>query len=48
MENKSLETVKEYYGKTVLDLGCGTGRDNFLLSNLVGPEGRLIGIEGRC
>ncbi len=32
-------------GKTVLDLGCGTGRDTFLLSKLVGPEGKVIGVD---
>jgi len=32
-------------GKTVLDLGCGTGRDVFLASKLVGPEGRVIGVD---
>lgn len=32
-------------GKTVLDLGCGTGRDAFLLSKLVGPEGKVIGVD---
>lgn len=32
-------------GKTVLDLGCGTGRDCYLLSNLVGPTGRVIGVD---
>ncbi len=32
-------------GKTVLDLGCGTGRDCYLLSQLVGPTGRVIGID---
>jgi arsenite methyltransferase len=32
-------------GKTVLDLGCGTGRDCYLLSQLVGPNGRVIGID---
>jgi arsenite methyltransferase len=29
----------------VLDLGCGTGRDCYLLSQLVGPNGRVIGID---
>jgi arsenite methyltransferase len=29
----------------VLDLGCGTGRDVFLLSKLVGPQGKVIGID---
>lgn len=32
-------------GKTVLDLGCGTGRDVFVLSKLVGPTGRVIGVD---
>ncbi|MFP5306645.1 MAG: methyltransferase domain-containing protein, partial [Gammaproteobacteria bacterium] len=32
-------------GATVLDLGCGSGRDCYLLSRLVGPGGRVIGID---
>ena len=32
-------------GKTVLDLGSGTGRDCFILSKLVGPTGRVIGVD---
>jgi arsenite methyltransferase len=32
-------------GKVVLDLGCGTGRDVFLASKLVGLQGRVIGID---
>jgi ubiquinone/menaquinone biosynthesis C-methylase UbiE len=32
-------------GKTVLDLGSGTGRDCFILSKLVGPAGRVIGVD---
>jgi arsenite methyltransferase len=32
-------------GATVLDLGCGTGRDVYLLSRLVGEHGRVIGID---
>ena len=30
---------------TVLDLGCGTGRDAFLVSRLVGATGRVIGLD---
>jgi arsenite methyltransferase len=32
-------------GCTVLDLGCGTGRDCYVLSRLVGPQGRIIGVD---
>lgn len=32
-------------GCTVLDLGCGSGRDVYLLSRLVGESGRVIGID---
>ncbi len=32
-------------GCTVLDLGCGTGRDCFILSKLVGSEGHVIGVD---
>lgn len=32
-------------GITVLDLGCGTGRDVFMLSKLVGENGHVIGID---
>lgn len=32
-------------GATALDLGCGSGRDVFILSKLVGEKGRVIGID---
>ena len=32
-------------GKAVLDLGSGSGRDCFILSKLVGPQGRVIGVD---
>ena len=31
--------------KTILDLGCGTGRDVYLLSQLVGESGHVIGVD---
>ena len=32
-------------GATVLDLGCGTGRDVYLYSQLVGATGRVVGLD---
>ena len=32
-------------GATVLDLGCGTGRDVYIASQLVGEHGHVIGID---
>ncbi len=32
-------------GCTVLDLGCGAGRDVYLLAQLVGPTGRVVGVD---
>jgi SAM-dependent methyltransferase len=32
-------------GITVLDLGCGSGRDCYILSKLVGAKGRVIGLD---
>jgi SAM-dependent methyltransferase len=32
-------------GASVLDLGCGSGRDCYVLSKLVGARGRVIGLD---
>lgn len=32
-------------GCTVVDLCCGSGRDTYLAAQLVGPDGKVIGIE---
>lgn len=51
------ETVSKYYGcglclpdynlagLRVLDLGCGAGRDVYIASQLVGPTGRVVGVD---
>lgn len=50
------EVLERYYGcgsplppalegATVLDLGCGSGRDAYVLAQLVGPSGRVIGVD---
>lgn len=35
----------ELEGRTVLDLGSGSGRDCYIFSKLVGPKGRVIGVD---
>ncbi|MDF1588182.1 MAG: methyltransferase domain-containing protein [Gammaproteobacteria bacterium] len=35
----------ELKGARILDLGCGTGRDVYALSQLVGPEGEVVGVD---
>ncbi|MBV1873016.1 MAG: methyltransferase domain-containing protein [Gammaproteobacteria bacterium] len=32
-------------GCRILDLGCGTGRDIYLLAQLVGPTGSVVGVD---
>lgn len=32
-------------GAHVLDLGCGSGRDVYALAQLVGPKGRVVGVD---
>ncbi len=32
-------------GRTILDLGCGSGRDVYLAARLAGPSGRVIGVD---
>ena len=50
------EIIKKFYGcgspipkgidgATILDLGCGTGRDCYLASALVGQNGKVIGVD---
>ncbi|MEB3322198.1 MAG: methyltransferase domain-containing protein [Synechococcaceae cyanobacterium] len=50
------EVLRRYYGcglvapallegRRVLDLGCGSGRDAYLLAQLVGPGGQVVGVD---
>lgn len=32
-------------GARILDLGCGAGRDVYALAQMVGPEGRVVGVD---
>ena len=40
-----LALESDYAGKQVLDVGCGAGLDMILASRLVGPTGRVRGID---
>lgn len=55
-KNVAPEIIERFYGCgspippalegcTVVDLGCGTGRDVYVLSQLVGETGRVIGVD---
>ena len=43
--SESIERCGISRGMTVADVGCGTGQVSFLLSNVVGQTGRVIGID---
>ena len=56
MEKLHREIIEKFYGCgspippaledcLVLDLGCGSGRDVYAVSALVGPRGRVIGVD---
>ena len=56
LENVHPEVLERYYGcglvlpqamdgVAVLDLGCGAGRDVYVLSQLVGAQGRVVGVD---
>ena len=55
-ENLHPEVTSKYYGcglvtpaairgRRVLDLGSGSGRDAYLLAQLVGPDGKVVGVD---
>jgi ubiquinone/menaquinone biosynthesis C-methylase UbiE len=56
LENVHQEVKEKYYGcglvapaalegRRILDLGSGSGRDAFMLAQLVGPEGEIVGVD---
>ncbi|NOZ01041.1 MAG: methyltransferase domain-containing protein [Deltaproteobacteria bacterium] len=42
---RAVEALGPLTGRTVLDVGCGTGANLPLLVQRVGPEGRVIGVD---
>lgn len=56
LENVHPEVTSKYYGcglvapaalqgRRILDLGSGSGRDAYMLAQLVGPEGEIVGVD---
>jgi SAM-dependent methyltransferase len=56
LDNVHPEVVAKYYGcglvapaellgRRILDLGSGSGRDAYLLAQLVGPSGEVVGVD---
>ncbi len=56
LEKVDSEIINKFYGCgspippalegcRVLDLGCGTGRDTYIFSKLVGKKGKVIGVD---
>ncbi len=41
----AVEELKLSKGDTVVDLGCGTGLSFPILLNVIGPEGKIIGVD---
>lgn len=44
-KKKSYQLLKISSGSSVLDIGCGTGDDVLALAELVGPKGKVIGLD---
>jgi ubiquinone/menaquinone biosynthesis C-methylase UbiE len=40
-----LQALRLAPGQTVVDLGCGTGADVIDIARLVGPDGRVVGVD---
>ncbi|MBE3558281.1 MAG: class I SAM-dependent methyltransferase [Ktedonobacteraceae bacterium] len=45
LRRKSVAHLALFPGAVVLDLGCGTGQSFSLFERLIGPEGRIIGVD---
>jgi SAM-dependent methyltransferase len=42
---RAIEALAPRSGEVIVDIGCGTGQTVLQLANLVGPEGRIIGVD---
>ena len=44
-KNMSYKLLNIENGSSILDLGCGTGDDVLILGELVGPSGKVVGLD---
>jgi len=44
-KRKAVAALDLRQGDTVVDIGCGTGLNFAYLQNVVGPEGKIIGVD---
>jgi ubiquinone/menaquinone biosynthesis C-methylase UbiE len=44
-KNMSYKLLNIESGSSILDLGCGTGDDVLALAELVGPNGKVVGLD---
>lgn len=45
LHRKMLDHAQIEEGQHILNVGCGTGLDSFLTASLLGPHGRVVGID---
>jgi ubiquinone/menaquinone biosynthesis C-methylase UbiE len=45
IKQQIIEWMKPLLGRRVLDVGCGTGDDARAIAELVGPNGRVVGVD---
>lgn len=45
IKQRSHESMQIQYGQRILDVGCGPGIDTVHIAQIVGPDGRVIGID---
>ena len=45
LKRMSFDYMRIEPGHTVLDLGCGTGEDVRMLAGMVGPQGKVVGVD---
>jgi len=45
LRKKTITSLHLQPGQTVLDVGCGTGRNFSLILDKIGPTGKLVGVD---